>query len=172
MHEQKLANLAKKAEADLKAERDSHVATKSSLRNRVVGDDLTKALVEAGVDKKFLNATRALLEKSVKVIEEGGKMTAVFETDLGEQPIDQFVPQWAQSDVGKHFLVPATGGGASGSDGKGSVGGSLANNPFAKMSWNMTAQSALYRSDPAKADRLAKSAGHLGAIGAKLVNAK
>lgn len=172
MYEQKLVNAVKPAEAALKAEREAHIATKASLRSRVVNDDLTKALVEAGVDKKYLAATRALLEKSVKVVEEGGTMAAMFETDLGEQPIEQFVPQWAQSDVGKHFLVPATGSGAQGSEGARKESTNLANNPYSKASWNMTNQAKLYKADAAKADRLAKSAGHPTALGSKLELAK
>jgi len=174
MYEQKLAQVVKPGEAALKAEREAHAATKASLRARVVGDDLTKALVEAGVDKKYLAATRALLEKSVKVVEEGGKMAAMFETDLGEQPIEQFVPQWAQSDVGKHFLVPAQGSGAQGSEsGSGRKDSTnLANNPYSKAAWNMTNQAQVFKADKAKADRLAKSAGHADALSAKMELAK
>jgi hypothetical protein len=172
MYEQKLAHAKTKAEADLKAEKEAHAKSKGTLRGRVVGDDLTKALIEANVDKKYLAATKALLEKSVKVIEDGdGTMTAVFETDLGEQPIDQFVPQWAQSDIGKHFLVPASGGGAGGSDGHKSSG-NLTANPFSKAAWNMTKQAQLVKESHEKADRLAKMAGHSGYAGAKVENAK
>jgi hypothetical protein len=171
MYEQRITGITRKAEADLAAEKTAHTATKGSLRGRVVGDDLTRALAEAGVDKKFLPAARALLEKSVKVLEENGTMSAVFETDLGEQPIGQFIPQWAQSDTGKHFLVPASGGGAQGFDGP-KLAAALANNPFAKNTWNMTQQALLVKADPAKADRLAKLAGHAAAIGAKQPNAK
>jgi hypothetical protein len=170
MYEQKLVNAAKKAEADLRAERDSHTATKGSLRNRVVNDDLTKALIEAGVDKKYLAATRALLEKSVRVVEEDGKMSAMFETDLGEQEISQFIPQWAQSDAGKHFLIPATGGGALGADSRNST--NLAGNPYAKATWSLTEQGQMVVKDRARADRMARGAGHASAIGAKLENAK
>jgi hypothetical protein len=109
----------------------------------------------------------------VKVIEDGdGTMTAVFETDLGEQPIDQFVPQWAQSDIGKHFLMPASGGGAGGSDGH-KRSSNLTTNPFSKGAWNMTNQARLIKESPDKADSFAKMAGHSnGAAGAKLENAK
>jgi hypothetical protein len=173
MYEQKLANAAKKAEADLAAERAAHSKSKSILRGRVVGDDLTKALIEAGVDKRYLAASKALLEKSVKVIEDDeGTMTAVFETDLGEQTIDQFVPQWAQADTGKHFLTPASGSGSHGSDGVKNASGMGGANPFSKVGWNMTQQGKMYAADQAKADRMAKLAGHAQALGAKLANAK
>jgi hypothetical protein len=124
------------------------------------------------VDKKFLAAAKALLERSVKVHEENGTMTAMFETDLGEQPIDQFIPQWAQSDAGKHFLVPAHGGGAAGSDGNRNNAGQFTNNPWAKSSWNMTQQAQVFSKDPGKADRWAKAAGHPQALGAKQADAK
>jgi hypothetical protein len=97
-------------------------------------------------------------------------MTAWFETDLGEQPIAQFVPQWAQSDAGKPFIIPASGGGASGGDSRNST--NLTGNPWAKGQWNMTQQGQIMIKDPARADRLAKSAGHAAAAGARMENAR
>jgi hypothetical protein len=81
------ARLGSRFEKHVADEKAAHVATKAVLKSRVVGDDLTKALVFAGVDTRYLKAARALLEKSVKVKEEGANMTAVIETDLGETPI-------------------------------------------------------------------------------------
>lgn len=169
MHEQQIARLKAKSDNDLKAANDAHNVTKEALRSRVVGDDLTKALVEAGIDKKFLRAAKALLEKSVKVVEENGTLVATVTTDLTDMPIDQFVPQWAQSDEGKAFVTPATGSGAQGSDG---VKNSFTSNPYAKGTWNMTQQVAIFKQDAAKADRMAKAAGHASAIAARLENAK
>jgi hypothetical protein len=171
MHEQAIDRIRKKAEADLKTERDAHVATKAALRTRVVGDDLTKALVESGVDKRYLKAAKALLEKSVKVKEEGANLIAVIETDLGETPIDQFVPQWSQSEEGKLFIPPARGSDAPGS-GNNRIGGTLDGNPWSKQHWNATQQGQVFKVDQAKADRLAKAAGHKSAIGARVEDAK
>lgn len=169
MHAQQLEQKDKKL-SDLVIERDALAAKKNSvIHGLLIGEGLTKALVESGVDKRYLKAAKALLEKSVKVTEEDGKYSAVIETDLGETPIDQFVPQWAQSDEGKMFVTPARGADATGSDSKNK---NLSENPWSKAAWNMTQQSAIYKQDGAKADRLAKSVGHKSAIGAKLENAK
>lgn len=173
MHEQALTRVKTKAEKDLSDEKSSHERTKASLRTRVVRDDLTKALVESGVDKKFLKGARALLEQSIKVKGDGGDMTAFVETDLGETPIADFVPQWAQSEEGKLYMTPAKGSDASGSDTRSGKGtGSLDANPWTKGAWNTTMQAQVWKGDAAKAERLAKAAGHNGPVGAKIENAK
>jgi len=45
-------------------------------------------------------------------------------------------------------------------------------NPFSKAAWNMTAQGQLMQSDPAKAEQMAKAAGHKEAATARQVDAK
>lgn len=172
MHEQALNRTKTKAENDLKAKDALIAKLESALRQRVVWDDLTKALVENGVDKKYLRGARALLERSVKVRGEGGDMSAYVETDLGETPIIDFVPQWVQSEEGKLYATPARGSDASGSDLRGKGPGSLDSNPWAKASWNATLQAQVWKADAAKADRLAKNAGHRAAVGARVDDAK
>lgn len=172
MHEQALTRIKVKAEKDLADEKSSHERTKASLRTRVVRDDLTKALVESGVNKQFLKGARALLEQSIKVKGDGGDMTAFVETDLGETPIADFVPQWAQSEEGKLYMTPAKGSDAAGSDTRKGSGGSLEANPWSKAAWNTTIQAQVWKGDNAKAERLAKAAGHSAPVGAKIENAK
>jgi hypothetical protein len=146
------------------------VQTKAALRARVVGDDLTRALIENGIDKRYLRGAQALLERSLKVKEENGKMIAVVETDLGETPINEFVPQWVQSEEGKLYVPPARGSDAPGSTGSGK--GLIDNNPWTAQHWNSTAQGQIYKADQARATRLAQAAGHSGPIGARIENAK
>jgi hypothetical protein len=55
-----------------------------------------------------------------------------------------------------HWWGPSTGGGAGGQRGGGV---DTTGNPFTHDNWNMTEQGKLVRSDPAKADQLAKLAG-------------
>lgn len=172
MHAQEIERVKKKGDNDLKAEKDAHAVTKSALRQRVVRDDLTKALVEAGVDKKYLKGARALLEQSIKVKGDGGDMTAFVDTDLGETAIAEFVPQWAQSEEGKLYVTQPRGSDAPGADGKGGKGGALDSNPWTKAHWNTTIQAQVWKQDSAKADRLAKTAGHKGAVGARIEDAK
>lgn len=174
MQEQALTRQKTKYEKDLVDEKTAHDKTKASLRTRVVRDDLTKALVESGVDKKFLKGARALLEQSIKVKGDGGEMQAFVETDLGETPIADFVPQWAQSEEGKLYMTQAKGSDAGGSDlrGSGKGGGNLDANPYAKATWNTTIQAQTWKADAAKAERLAKAAGHAGPLAARFEHAK
>ncbi len=171
MHDQTIARIKAKSEKELADEKAAHAATKSSLRARVVGDDLRKALIEAGARKEYIKAAQAMLERSIKVKEENGNLIAMVDTDLGEVPIDQFIPQWANSEEGKNFITQARGSDAPGG-GSGPNKGSLDANPWAKQSWNQTVQGQVLRQDAAKADRLAKTAGHKGATGARLEDAK
>jgi len=172
MHEQALDRIRKKSEADLKAERDAHAQTKAVLRNRVVGDDLTKALVENGVDKRYLPMARAFLEKSVKVKEDNANLIAVVETDLGETPIAEFVPQWVQSEQGKLVVPQATGSGATGAGGNSGGGRLDSTNPWTFAHWNATQQGQIYKVDQSRADRLAQAAGHKNVATARRDRAK
>jgi hypothetical protein len=172
MHEQTIQRIKDKAAADLKAEQAAHEKTKGSLRTRVVRDDLTKALIESGVDKRHLKVARAYLEQSIKVKGDGGDMKAYVETDLGETDIAEFVPQWAQSEEGKLYVTKASGSDATGADKGSNRSGSLDANPWSKANWNSTVQAQVWKQDSAKADRLAKSAGHKGAVGARVEDAK
>jgi len=67
------------------------------------------------------------------------------------------VPAWFQEISSKkpHWFGPTQGSGATG--GKGF--GGFANNPFTNESWNMTEQAKIVRTDPAKAEQMAKAAG-------------
>jgi hypothetical protein len=169
MHQQELAR-KDKAIGDLKAEHTAALGKKdTTISNLLIGQGLTKALSEAGVSKGYMKAATAMLEKSVKVIDSDTGPQAVFETDLGEVPIDQFVPQWAQSDEGKLFIPAPSGSDSSGNKNRRDGSGP---NPFSKENWNLTEQGQLIREDAAKADRLAKAAGHKQAAGAKRENAK
>jgi len=55
-----------------------------------------------------------------------------------------------------HWWPASVGGGARGSGGG---GGGFADNPWSNEHWNMTEQGRIYNADPAKAERMAKSAG-------------
>jgi hypothetical protein len=55
-----------------------------------------------------------------------------------------------------HWQGPSVGGGAGGNRGGGSFDGA---NPWTAESWDMTKQGAMYRQDPAKAAKMAESAG-------------
>ncbi len=171
MNQQTLDRMKVKHESDVRALEERLKGKDVTIRRLLVEDGLTKALADSGISKHYLKAARAMLEKSVKMSEDNGVYTAVIETDLGEEPIDKFVPVWAQSDEGKAFVTPARGADASGSDSKGGKGVNVLDNPYRKSGWNMTQQSAIYRTDSERANRLAKIAGHKDAVTARFEGA-
>ncbi|GEM_PF-773490 len=155
--EQRIANLEAKHAKDLAA-KDTEIAERDDVISSVlVEDGLTKALVEAGVAKEYLKASRAMLKPSVKVVrDEDGSRRAIVETDLGEEEIGKYVASWSQSDEGKVFVAKPTGGDATGSHGR---PGDSTTNPFGKAGWSKTGQARLVRENRAKAEQLAKAAG-------------
>ncbi len=155
-YEAKIANIEKKAAADKKADADKISSSAKIIRNLMVGDGLSKALIAAGVTNgPFLKAAKAMLEGGVEVIDEDDGPVARMKADLGGEDIERFVTNWVQTDEGKAFVTPASGGGAQGGKEKKSV----ERNPFGKDHWNKTEQGQLLKSDRVKAEKLAKSAG-------------
>jgi TolA-binding protein len=153
-HQAELQRLKHQIEA-LEGEKEE---LSGQVKKLVVDEGLTKALVAVGVKPSFLKAAKAMLRDSVKVETEGGSPRAVIETDLGPQPLEQFVATWAGSDDGKEFVEKAKGSGADGSNGK-DKGGGPSGNPWMKDSRNVTEQGRIVREDKPKAARLMKAAG-------------
>jgi hypothetical protein len=148
---------ALKAKDEIIAEKDGTITSLTGdLRTTLVGDGLTKALVKAGVKPTLLKAAQRMFEGDVEIVEEDGKRVARMKTDLGGDELDKFIGNWAQSDEAKDFIAPPSGADERGGNRNLRNGET---NPYAKDGWNVTAQSALLRSDRAKAERLAKSAG-------------
>lgn len=115
---------------------------------------LSAALDEAGIDPIHRPILLDHLGSKVKVRrEDGGEPVAYVETDLGEVTPAEFVKDFA-SKAGKVYVAKP-----SGLDTKGSDNRRMEDNPFAKQAWSKTEQGRLIRSDRAKAERLAKSAG-------------
>ena len=129
-----------------------------SLKKHLIDEGLTKSLLENGVKNPvFLEASRDMLRKKVKLVQVGDEYEAVFGEE--EKELDRAVKEWAMSEKGKHFVSASenSGGGGNGNrSGNGSGGGQ---NPFTKEFWNRTQQTALYKEDPEKAKRLANQAG-------------
>jgi multidrug efflux pump subunit AcrA (membrane-fusion protein) len=143
---------------------------KKARRSGIVQESLSRALTNAGVTKSaFVRAAKTLLEADLEVIEEEGKIDVRARAEQGGESVEDFVKGWVQTEDGKLFVEPARGGDADGSN-KG--GKSPEGNPWTKAGWNMTQQGAIYAADAARADRLAKAAGHKQAISASKVNAK
>jgi len=86
------------------------------LSKTILTDGLGKALLEAGVDAKFLPAAQAMLKEQAKVVQNGDDYSAM----IGDVSANDFVKSWV-ADAGKIFTMvqPDTGAGARG----GSQGG-------------------------------------------------
>lgn len=142
--------LKKAAEStlNLQKEYEEQLKTKSSALQRLVRDEgLVKALTSEKVRSEFLPAVVALLRDKVEVDEE--KLEA-FVADGGiRKPLDQFVKEWAASDMGKNFITAplSSGGGALGA-GRESV------QTKAWKDMNIDEQTTLFRTNPELARRL------------------
>jgi len=171
MHEQQVLKINKQMLEGFKERDDKILGLNGKIQHMIIRDGLVRNLAEVGVKKEALPFVQAKLEKSIKVVEDedDGEFKAVVDTDMGELPIDQFISKWANSDEAKLFVEPATGGGAIGGKGQRSGGDT---NPWTKSHWDMRRQADILQKDAARADRMAKAAGHPKAPGALQMDAK
>lgn len=154
-YENKIAALKRasdEAMAEVKADRD---ALERDLHSTVAIDGLRSALVKAGVKPTLMRAATSMFEHDVEVVVEDGKRVARMKTDLGGDDVEKFISNWAQGDEAKDFIAPPKGDDERGSSRMLRNGEA---NPFAKSAWNKTEQARL-KSDPARAERMAKAAG-------------
>lgn len=148
---------ALRAKDEVIAEKDTTIASLSGdLRTTLVGDGLTKALVKAGVKSTLLKAAQRMFESDVEIVEEDGKRVARMKTDLGGDDVEKFISNWAQGEEAKDFIAAPKGDDERGGNRNLRNGET---NPFAKETWNITAQGAVTKAERPKAERLAKAAG-------------
>lgn len=113
-------------------------------KNLLVNEGLAKSLGKHNVNPVLLDAAISILSADVSVIDVDGKRVA----QVGDKGLDSFVKDWANTDVGKNFvLAPANGGGGAGGNGN---NGSPSEHEvhFKSDTWNLTKQGALLKSDP------------------------
>jgi hypothetical protein len=108
--------LKKQYESDTKRLGDDLAKKDAFLNKTILNDGLSKSLLEAGVDAKFLPAAHAMLERQAKVVQSGDDYAAM----IGDVTAGDFVKSWIETD-GKIFtsITPDQGAGARG----GSQGG-------------------------------------------------
>jgi hypothetical protein len=155
-----------------KTERDAlkgEVQTfKQKETTRTIHDQIKDAAKKAGViDEAMEDAINA--GERLFVIEEGSNKAVVGE---GKSVTQGLEPKDWLSDLATkkpHWFGQSGGGGANGNRGG---GGSTELNPFSHDGWNMTKQGQMMQADPARADRLAKAAGHPDAANAMTKPAK
>lgn len=82
----------------------------------LVDNGLMAELTAAGVKKELLDGAKALIERQVKVEQDGENRVA----KVGDKTLKDFVTVWAGSDIGKNYVAaPAnSGGGGKGGGGK------------------------------------------------------
>ena len=121
----------------------------------IVDGGLTAALTEAGVTNPvMLKAAAAMLRANkIDIAVDGDARVA----KIGDKSLGDFVKAWAQGDEGKAFVAAPgnAGGGARGNGGQG--GGAV--NPWAKDTFNMTAQGKLFNENPTLARSMAAEHG-------------
>jgi hypothetical protein len=128
-----------------------------TLRRVMVDDGLTKALLDAGIDKGFLPAAKALLKEKgqIKLVEDDDAIQVFADDGVNDRtPLTDYVRSWASLDEGKPFIAKATGGDAKGGDGK-----RFTDNPFDPKNPNRTKQQELIVQNDAKARQMAEAVG-------------
>jgi multidrug efflux pump subunit AcrA (membrane-fusion protein) len=82
----------------------------------LVDNGLMAELTAAGVKKELLDGAKALIERQVKIEQDGENRVA----KVGDKILKDFVTEWAGSDIGKNYVAaPAnSGGGSQGGGGK------------------------------------------------------
>lgn len=126
---------------------------KSNERRRLIHDAVREQAKKTGMIDAAVEDALYLAER---VMEVDGDGNVVTKDGVGVTPgVDPNVWLTDMQPKRPHWWPESKGGGSKG----GSGGGSGANNPFTAEAWNMTEQGAIARSNPARAEQLAKAAG-------------
>lgn len=122
-------------------------------KRRIIHD----AVRAAGVKTKMLDtAVDDALMLAERVMDVDENYNVVTKDGVGVTPgLDAHTWLTEVQPKRPHWWPASVGGGAKGSGG----GGGFVNNPWTAENWNMTEQGRIYNEDPAKAERMAKSAG-------------
>ncbi len=146
---------------EIEAERVRAQKLEANLRKVMVDDGLTKALLDAGIEKQHLGPLKAYLKESgrIKLTEEDGEFHVFADNGIDERtPLSKFVGDWAGTDEGKPYVAKVTGG-----DAKGGSGQRFAENPWethgGKVKPNLTKQQEIIAANPEKARQMAQAAG-------------
>lgn len=132
-------------------------------KKRTIRDAVREAATKAKVSPEALDDALMLGDAILEVREDDGKV--VVKDNVGFTPgIEPSVLFTDLQTKKPHWFGPSGGGGAGGNR---LPGGAGANNPFTADNWNMTQQGQLINNDPAKADQMARSAGHADALTAR-----
>ena len=144
-----------KLKADNLTQSDTITGHELKDTNRTITDSVRSAATGSKIHSTAMEDALMLAERVFEVAEDG---TVLTKDNVGVTPgIDPVVWFTEMQDKRAHWWPTATGGGAGGGSGPGA--GGAADNPFGPKAWNLTEQGAMVRTDPERADRMAKSAG-------------
>lgn len=161
MYEDRIRQAGVKHADDLRKAEERRVSLQRQLDGRDKDAELDAALATVGIKKEFLPAVRALLRPQVQLERHEGedRPEVYLDTDMGRQSVGQYVGNWVQTDAGKIYVSPATGGDAGGS---GDRSGRGVDNPWRSDNGqkpNLTRQQEIISANPSLAKRLASQAG-------------
>lgn len=120
--ELKTAQKESKAAKDLADKATKDLQTEQGFTQRLlVENGLTAELTKNGVtNPAFIKAAQAILAGQAKIIVDGEQRIA----KIGDKTLAEYIPEWAKSDEGKHFVAaPGNSGGGAGGGGSGGAGG-------------------------------------------------
>ena len=141
-------------------EKDTENQTLQSFVERLTIDNaLERALDKVEVIPSTREAVKALMkQRGPKVVKDGDEYRGIFETDLGDLDVADYVETWAKRDEAAPFM-PASGNRGSGAKDQGGGGGTSRANPWSDDSRNVTEQMRIANENPRLAEQLAAEAG-------------
>lgn len=118
-------------EAKLAALTEQYKTEKADLLGKldtvVIDNGLTDALTQHNIAPQHIKAVKALIksENNLEIGEFEGKASAVVDG----KPLTQFIAEWSQGEIGKHYVAAPDngGGGANGANGGGQASGGKGN---------------------------------------------
>lgn len=124
-----------------------------------IDNALERALDKVEVIPSTREAVKALLkQRGPKVVKDGDDYRGIFETDLGDLDISDYVETWSKRDEAAPFM-PASGNKGSGAKGQNGAGGTSRANPFSPDNRNVSEQMRIAKENPRLAQQLAAEAG-------------
>lgn len=158
MLEQKITGMEKAHAAELAKQEQILAKKEAFIRKLMVEEELSKGLLDVGVNKSLFRGAQAMLAPMIKIEEEDDGYRVFVPTDTGDLDIPKFLADWSASDEGKAFIPPPKGADAAGTKQQKSMMGDI-KNPWHKDHFNRTEQGKILRTDRNKAVKLAAAAG-------------
>ena len=108
-HANAVSALKTKYEKEVSDREERITSLNDYIDNALIDNGLKDSLLDVGVNPDLLEGAVAALRSKVKVVQdEKSNRTAVITTDIGDQPIPEFVKSWV-GDKGKAYLGKAAG---------------------------------------------------------------